>query len=152
MRIAIGSRIRIAHSGLSPDNKIVKIMRQLAIEFLEAKKPLAVDSRPITANAIEARPMKGDRKALSRVVFQAKKGKKAVWILVRNWVKEKSGVSRSSAMMDGLMKAAITRAVSPTIMMKIVRIRGKVGKVLIVKRKCGCKRAKRAMKIARYMR
>ena len=74
----MGSKIRMADSGFKPERKTVKTIRQLAIELREAKKPLVVESSPMIARAIEARPMNGDRKGLSRVVFQAKKGKKAV--------------------------------------------------------------------------
>lgn len=73
----MGRRIRIEESGLRPDRMIVKIMRQLAMEFLEAKKPFVVDRRPIMARVMEARPMKGDKKVLSRGAFQEKKGRNA---------------------------------------------------------------------------
>lgn len=53
--------MRTAESGLRPLKKIVKTMSQLAIELREAKKPLAVESNPMTASAIEARPTNGDR-------------------------------------------------------------------------------------------
>lgn len=143
--------MRIAASGLSPERKIVKMTRQIAIELREAKNPLEVESRPMTASATEARPTNGERKELSSVVFQAKNGKKAVWILSMKPVKEKLGVSRSSAMIFGLITAAMTAAANPMIIMKIVRTSGKVGRVLIVKRKCGCKKAKSTMKPARYI-
>lgn len=68
----------MADSGLSPDKIMVKTMRQVAIELREAKKPLVVERRPMTASATEANPMNGDRKELSSAVFQAKKGRKAV--------------------------------------------------------------------------
>ena len=70
--------MRIAASGLSPERKIVKMTRQIAIELREAKKPFEVESRPMTARATDARPTKGERKELSSVVFQAKNGKTAV--------------------------------------------------------------------------
>ena len=139
----------MAHSGLSPDKKIVKTIKQLAMELREAKKPLVVDKRPIIARATEASPTKGERKALSSAVFQAKKGKKAAWTLSRNLLREKSGARRSSAMMVGLIKAAITRVARPAIMMKMVRMRGRVGRVLMVKRRWGWRKANNTMKIAR---
>ena len=135
MRMAIGSRTRIAASGLRPERKMVKIMRQIAIELREAKKPLEVDRRPIMASATEASPMNGERKELSSVVFQAKKGKKAAWILLRKPDIEKLGVSSNSAMILGLIKAAITAAAKPVMMIKIVSTSGKVGRVLMVKRR-----------------
>ena len=68
-------------------------------------------------------------------MFQAKKGKKAAWILLRKPEIEKLGVSSNSAMILGLIKAAITAAAKPVMMIKIVSTSGKVGRVLMVKRR-----------------
>ena len=149
MRIAIGSKIRMADSGFKPDRKMVKTIKQVAIELREAKKPLAVERRPITARATEARPTNGDKKELSSVLFQAKNGRKAVWMLWKNWSSVRPGDSNSSVMIAGLMTDAMTRAARPMMMIKIVRTRGKVGRVLMVKRRCGCSSAKLTMNRAR---
>ena len=147
--MANGRSIRIADSGLSPARKIVKIISQVAIELREAKKPLVVERRPITASAIEPRPTKGDKNELSRVVFQEKSGMKAVLIFSMNWLKVKPGASRSCGTMTGLTKAATTSAARPTSIINIVKISGKVGRVFIVKRRCGCARAKITIKAAK---
>lgn len=149
MRMAMGKRIRMADSGLSPARKTVKMMSQVAMEFREAKKPFAVERRPMTARAMEARPMKGERKALSKVVFQAKNGMKATWILLMKVPQVRPGARKSSARMLGLTTKPTTKDVKPSKMMKIVRMRGMVGRVLIVKRRCGCMMAKATMKAAR---
>lgn len=152
MRIASGKRIRMADSGLRPAKNMVKMIKQVAMELREAKKPLAVESRPITARAIEARPMNGDRNWLSRVVFQEKSGKKATLILSIKPPSERPGAQSSSGMMFGLTKAATTRAARPMSIINRVKMSGMVGKVLIVKRRCGCKSANKTMKAARYIR
>lgn len=139
----------MAESGFKPARKIVKMMSQVAMELREAKKPLAVERRPMTASAIEARPTKGERKTLSRAVLQEKSGKKAILIFSTKPLKVRPGASRSSGMIDGLMKAATTRAERPRRMMKIVRMRGMVGRVLMVKRRWGWRRAKTTIKPAK---
>ena len=135
--MASGRRIRIADSGFKPERIIVKMIKQVAIELREAKKPLVVDNRPITARATEAKPTNGERKVLSSVVFQEKKGKKAIWRLVRKWSKLKSGARSNSLAMGGLINTAITSAAPPARMINVVITSGMIGRVLIVKRKCG---------------
>lgn len=139
----------MADSGLSPARKMVKTMSQVAIELREAKKPFVVERRPMTARAMEARPTKGERKALSSVVLHAKNGRKAVWILLMNVFQVRPGARKSSAMMPGLTTKLTTNEARPSRMMKIVRISGIVGRVLIVKRRCGWAIAKITMKAAR---
>lgn len=73
-------------------------------------------------------------------------------MLVSNSSKEKSGVRRILAIIGGLIKAAITNAATPMMIMKTVSTSGIIGKFLMVKRKCGCKKAKSTIKRARYMR
>ena len=149
MRMASGRIIKMAQSGFMPDRIIVKIISQVAMELREAKKPLVVESKPITARVIEPRPIKGERKVLSRAVFHEKRGRKAFWILVRKLLKVRPGARSSSGMMLGLTKIATTRAAKPNKIINKVRISGAVGKVLIVNLKCGCSRAKRTIKVAR---
>lgn len=144
-----GNRIKIADSGLSPARKIVKTMRQLAMELREAKKPLVVDSKPMTAKAMDASPTKGERNWLSRVVFQEKSGRNATLTLSMNPLRVRPGASKSSGMILGLTKAATTRAASPINIINRVRISGTVGRVLIVKRRCGWRSANSTIKAAR---
>lgn len=139
----------MAESGFKPARKTVKMISQVAIELREAKKPLAVERRPMTARVISARPTKGERKTLSRAVLQEKSGKNATLIFSMKPLMVRPGASKSSGTIAGLIKAATTRAESPSKMMKIVRIRGIVGRVLIVKRRCGWSKAKMTMKPAR---
>lgn len=139
----------MADSGFRPERKMVKTMKQLAMELREAKKPLVVESKPMTARAIEARPMNGDKNWLSKVVFQEKSGKKATLIFSMKPLIVRPGAHNNSGMMAGLTKAATTRAARPIKTMNRVRIRGMVGRVLMVKRKCGCNNANRMMKAAR---
>lgn len=103
----------------------------------------------MTARAIEARPTKGERKSLSKVVLQEKSGRKATFTLSMKPFMVKPGASKSSGMMAGLIKAATTRAERPRRMIKIVRMRGIVGRVLMVKRRWGWSRAKMTIKPAR---
>ena len=147
--IDIGKRIRIADSGLSADRMIVNMMNQLAIELREAKKPLVVESNPMTASANEPSPINGARNRLSIAVFQLKNGRKATLRFSIQVLGEKSGTNRSSAMMFGLMNAAMTRAANPMMIIKIVIISGTIGRVLMVKRRCGCNNANRTIKNAR---
>ena len=68
----------MADCGVRPERMMVKMIKQVAMELREAKKPLVVERRPITASVTDARPMKGERKELSSAVLQEKNGKKAV--------------------------------------------------------------------------
>ena len=56
--------------------KTVKMIKYEAMEFLEAKKPLAVEISPVIARAKLARPTRGERKVLSTEPLQEKNGVK----------------------------------------------------------------------------
>lgn len=125
----------MAASGLIPERKIVKMIRQLAMELREAKNPLVVEKSPMMASATDANPTKGDKNGLSSAVFQVKNGKKAVLRLSKKLPSEKLGVSNISLISAGLIKADITKTKSPITTIRIVAISGNVGRVLMVKRK-----------------
>ena len=48
-------------SGLSPERTTAKTIKQEAIAFLEAKKPLVVEKRPVRARAKVESPTIGER-------------------------------------------------------------------------------------------
>ena len=62
---------------------IVKRMRKIAIEFLLAKKPLNVETRPMMAIRVAGRLICGARKVLSTTPCHEKKGRKACLSLIK---------------------------------------------------------------------
>ena len=63
--------------------KIVNKIKHVAMEFLDAKKPLTVEKRPVKARKSMGRPIRGVRKTSSEVLFQLKNGTRAVLILLK---------------------------------------------------------------------
>ena len=62
--------MKMIASGRKPEIKIEKMIRRVAIELREAKKPLVVEKRPTRAIAKIGRLMSGVRKMLSIPWFQ----------------------------------------------------------------------------------
>ena len=61
IKIESGRTKRRDASGLKPEIKIVKTIKYVAIEFLDAKKPLTVEKRPVKARKRIGRPINGVR-------------------------------------------------------------------------------------------
>ena len=81
----------------------VKTMKIEAIEFLEAKKPFAVEIRPVMAKISEAMPIIGARKTESILPLHEKKIRKAFLILEKKVFQEKSFMKQSSVKVDGYL-------------------------------------------------
>ena len=127
--------INTAESEDRPEMKIVKIINIVAIEFLEAKKPLAVLARPANAIASVAIPTIGESIVETALPDQEKNGKKADLIFSKN--PPKLSVQRSSLAVFGKRKKlkirkAIARTENATTAMK-----GFLGRLLMVKRRWG---------------
>ena len=85
---------------------IVKIMKTEAMELLEAKKPRAVEIRPVTASASEANPTIGAKKTDSMLPLQEKKGRKASLMLVKNVDQEKSFMKKRLVKVAGYLMSS----------------------------------------------
>ena len=80
---------------MKPEMIAVKMMNIEAIELREAKKPLAVEIRPVIARMREAIPIIGARKMESMLPLQEKKTRKAFLMLSKNVTQEKSFMKQS---------------------------------------------------------
>ena len=103
VRMASGKRIKTADSGRKPEIMIVKMMKSEAMEFLDAKKPLAVEISPVRAKARDARPIIGDRNTDWALAPHVKNGVKALPILLKNVLQEKSDMKASSRIVSGYL-------------------------------------------------
>ena len=87
--MAKGRIMSTADSGLKPETIAVKTIKIEAIEFLEAKKPLAVETSPVIARMSEAMPIIGAKKTESILPLQEKNTRKAFLMLLKNSSQEK---------------------------------------------------------------
>jgi hypothetical protein len=122
-----------------------------AIKLRDAKKPFVVEKRPISASAKIGRPIKGARNTLSRLRCHENIGARPAAILPKNCPAWKSLANNSSMMVAGLLKILIPSAVNPANMIIDTIIRGNLGNLFTIKRKCGCINTKPIQNIAKYI-
>ena len=99
--MANGMMMSTTQNGLKPDKRMVKTIKMEAMEFLEAKKPLVVEMRPVKARAREARPIIGARKTDWILPLQEKNGRKASLMLAKKAPQEKLSIKKSVLAVSG---------------------------------------------------
>ena len=137
VKMANGKMMRTAQSGLKPEMMAVKMINIEAMEFLEAKKPLVVEMRPVMARMSDAIPIIGARKIESILPLQEKKTRTAFFILLKKTPQEKSFINISSVMVDGYLIISYPRQPMTTRTAIAVMINGIFGSERIMKRRCG---------------
>ena len=133
--------------GESPEMKMVNKINMVAIEFLEAKKPLAVLTNPASATESEASPIIGESIADSALPVQEKNGKKADLILLKKLLK--LSVQRSSLAVLWNLRKLKTRNAKARTETAMMAISGFLGRLLTTKRRCGWDKTKIKMKPAK---
>ena len=141
--------MRTAQNGLNPERTTVKTIKIEAIEFLDAKKPLVVEIRPVMASANEARPIIGDKKTDSMLPLHEKNGRKASLIFEKKWPREKSSIRNRALAVSGKRRISYPSTPTAASMMTLAIMNGTFGKDLIMKRRCGCKKAYSTTKMAK---
>lgn len=148
-RIDKGIIIKTIEFGSKPVITIVKTRRSVAIELREAKKPLVVEKRPMSAKAKTGKLTSGDKIGPSGLLLHEKIGATPVAILWKNRPVSKFLAKKSSSMTLGTLTILITRSAMPATTISPVMMNGIFGKRLITKRRCGCDKTKIIQKIAK---
>ena len=126
-----------AAKGLRPASKIVKMINIEAMEFLEAKKPLVVEIRPVIARASEASPIIGAKNTDSILPLQEKNGKKASLILEKYLPQEKSSIKVRDFRVSGWRSTSRVKAEITVRVIIIPSTKMAFGIDFTIKRRCG---------------
>lgn len=149
IKIVNGKMKKITALGLKPVIMMVKIIRSVAMELREAKKPLVVEKMPIRAMANVGRLISGDKNTLSRLARHEKTGAMPFVRFLTKSLKLKFFANNNSCITGGLLMILIINAETPAIINKLVIISGSFGRLLIIKRRCGCRKTKRTQNTAK---
>ena len=149
--MANGKIRKITALGLNPVIINVKTRSKVAMELREAKKPLVVENRPINASASIGKLTSGAKKTLSSEPLHKNTGAKPVLIFGKNFVMSKSLANNSSMMVSGWLIIFMRRAEIPAITNSPTIARGSFGKLLTMKRRCGCRNTKKTQNTAKYI-
>ncbi len=149
VRIDKGRMINITAFGLNPVIIIQKMRSMVAIEFLEAKKPLVVENRPIKASARVGRLMSGDKNTPSLLLCHEKTGENPEAILWKNEPASKPGLNSKPRIVSGCLEILMPRNTNPATMISPTKAKGSLGRLFTIKRRCGCAIKNTTQKIAK---
>ena len=147
--MASGRIKKITASGLKPVIRIVNRNNSEAIMFLDAKKPLVVENKPTNASAKVGSPTSGVIKTLSSEPSHRKTGVTPIAMLWKKCENEKSLAVKSSGNTSGWCMILIISVAMPAMISADTIESGNLGKLLITKRRCGCKNTKIIQKAAK---
>ena len=135
--------------GLNPVITRQKTIKMLAMELREAKKPLVVEKRPISASANTGKLMSGERNTFSELDCQDKSGAMPVDMLLRKMPMRKSLANNNSRIVCGLLNMLILKAVKPAMSRRATNTMRIFGSFLKIILRLGCKITNKIQKMAK---
>ena len=149
-KIDSGKIMKIIISLLKPAMINPNMINSVAMEFLEAKKPLVVENSPISASDNIGRLSSGAKNTLWTNPCQVNNNVNPCTTLPKNIDGSKPSASKSSEITSGWFTILNTNTAIPPRISSAIKTSGTLGKLFTINLRCGCRKTNNTQNIAKY--